>query len=396
MNYYFGDSDYTIHVDDANGNDTNDGKSFANAKKTIAGANGALNAVPNGGIIIIWPGTYTEKVDIATAAKQISIVGTNRYKCKITQSANDTIVLNEGCTLQNLTIEQTGNGKAVDGTSRHNCKFIDCSIFSTGIDALYCVHARNIQVQRCYIKSAYDTLLVGDRYILENCILVTTGLYTGTGRAVALGSSPQYRGVVRNSILVAQPSFENDGPGASLYQTERNLYCIYEGGKVSIRNCILVVEGYKYPFANANSYAKGNSFCIYNTKLTVSDCILFSRTDQNQANTIAYGLYQCDGQMNNSNLEVIGTSASYDFASPSSKTIYLVNTKYKSDQIDVNVTVNAVPAGIAFEKAAKSLINKAIQNKITGAIDYYDDDSQTILFTHMPIDNESNITRTPI
>jgi hypothetical protein len=54
-----------------------------------------------------------------------------------------------------------------------------------------------------------------------------------------------------------------------------------------------------------------------------------------------------------------------------------------------------VPAGMTFEKAAKSLVNKAIQNKNTGAIDYYDDDEQTILFTHTPTDDESTITRTP-
>lgn len=48
-----------------------------------------------------------------------------------------------------------------------------------------------------------------------------------------------------------------------------------------------------------------------------------------------------------------------------------------------------------FEKAAKLLVNKAIQNKTTGKIDYYDDDNQTIILTHTPTDSESTITRTP-
>lgn len=43
----------------------------------------------------------------------------------------------------------------------------------------------------------------------------------------------------------------------------------------------------------------------------------------------------------------------------------------------------------------KILANKAIQNKSTGAIDYYDDDGQTIILTHTPTDDESSITRTP-
>jgi len=40
-------------------------------------------------------------------------------------------------------------------------------------------------------------------------------------------------------------------------------------------------------------------------------------------------------------------------------------------------------------------INKAIQNKNTGAIDYYDDDGQSVLLTHTPVDNEASIVRTP-
>lgn len=68
-------------------------------------------------------------------------------------------------------------------------------------------------------------------------------------------------------------------------------------------------------------------------------------------------------------------------------------------------TVNAVLAmfsienrfagSLLFKKAAKLLVNKAIQNKSTGAINYYDDDGETIILTHTPTDGESTITRTP-
>jgi len=43
----------------------------------------------------------------------------------------------------------------------------------------------------------------------------------------------------------------------------------------------------------------------------------------------------------------------------------------------------------------KILANKAVQNKLTGAIDYYDDDGQTVILTHIPTEDESSITRTP-
>jgi len=56
---------------------------------------------------------------------------------------------------------------------------------------------------------------------------------------------------------------------------------------------------------------------------------------------------------------------------------------------------NRLPGSSLFQKAAKSLINKAVQTKATGAIDYYDDDGETVLLTHTPTDAESTITRTP-
>ena len=43
----------------------------------------------------------------------------------------------------------------------------------------------------------------------------------------------------------------------------------------------------------------------------------------------------------------------------------------------------------------KLLANKAVQNKSTGQIKYYDDDGMTVLLTETPTDAEAIITRTP-
>ncbi len=40
--------------------------------------------------------------------------------------------------------------------------------------------------------------------------------------------------------------------------------------------------------------------------------------------------------------------------------------------------------------AVKILANKAVQDKITGAIEYYDDDGQTVLLTLAPYDEEDD------
>ncbi|MBA7624633.1 hypothetical protein ES703_32044 [subsurface metagenome] len=62
---------------------------------------------------------------------------------------------------------------------------------------------------------------------------------------------------------------------------------------------------------------------------------------------------------------------------------------------DLTAIVQGAIENNSLDKAAKSLVNKAIQNKATGAIDYYDDDGETIILTHTPSDEESAITRMP-
>jgi hypothetical protein len=45
--------------------------------------------------------------------------------------------------------------------------------------------------------------------------------------------------------------------------------------------------------------------------------------------------------------------------------------------------------------AEKLLANKAVQDKPSGQIKYYDDDEQTVLLKHTPTDAAATITRTP-
>jgi hypothetical protein len=52
-------------------------------------------------------------------------------------------------------------------------------------------------------------------------------------------------------------------------------------------------------------------------------------------------------------------------------------------------------SGVGKVTCDKLLANKAVQNKATGEIKYYDDDGQTILLTHTPADTAATITRTP-
>lgn len=61
----------------------------------------------------------------------------------------------------------------------------------------------------------------------------------------------------------------------------------------------------------------------------------------------------------------------------------------------VNMQVDLALTGVNLDKAAKVLVNKAVQDKLTGAITYYEDDGATAFLTHTPDDQEAAITRTP-
>ena len=52
-------------------------------------------------------------------------------------------------------------------------------------------------------------------------------------------------------------------------------------------------------------------------------------------------------------------------------------------------------SGTGTVTADKLLANKAVQNKPSGQIKYYDDDGQSVLLTHTPTDAAETITRTP-
>ncbi len=56
---------------------------------------------------------------------------------------------------------------------------------------------------------------------------------------------------------------------------------------------------------------------------------------------------------------------------------------------------NRLAGSELFRRAAKSLVNKAVQTKATGVIEYYDDDGETVILTHTPADEETSITRMP-
>lgn len=80
--------------------------------------------------------------------------------------------------------------------------------------------------------------------------------------------------------------------------------------------------------------------------------------------------------------------------------VYVVDQSSPKTWLDTTIVIETYGDASAqhpfdIEKATKVLVNKAVQTKHTGIIEYYDDDGQTVILTHTPTDEESTITRTP-
>ena len=173
------------------GNDANTGHAstypinLANDAKLTIGAAAALAAA--GDTILIWPGTYSELLDLATTGlnKALSIVGINRHKTIITYPSGyaSTVRLGSFCTLKNITVTCVDPNKAVDsGSGITNILIEDCNIVGI-IEGLDLYGASNVFIFNCYVEGTYDGFYFGlvKNLIAEKCIFKTTGAYVGAG-----------------------------------------------------------------------------------------------------------------------------------------------------------------------------------------------------------------------
>ncbi len=402
MNNWFGDSAHVLHVAKT-GNDANAGHAqgypvdFANDAKLTLGS--AISAAASGDIIIIWPGTYAEFVDLDNAAKQLHLIGTHRHLCKITgvDDDNEPVVHNyEGCILESLTIENGESGEAcVYGVLCDDTKYLNCTIIDTvGIDTLIGDSSKRMVVRDCYLYSVYHNLRVGDGAHIENCTLITVTDGAVDGWCIGAGGPDVI--IVRNTYMIVQPSYGKAPPKSPpLYEATGDQICISSAGRVMLENCILVADAYKPLTAHADSYCSGTPYCIYNLPggLTAVNCLFKSWADQNQA-ADAVGIYNANTSLLNCALDMncSGSGSIKYFDAASAKVIHCMNTRYDPSEIGANIKVEL---GRNMELAMKMLVNKAVQTKATGVVQHYDDDGSTVILTHTPTDAAADITRTP-
>ncbi len=207
---YINDSSRVWHVAKV-GNDANSGHAgqypvnLANDAKLTIGA--AVSAAASGDTIIIWPGDYAENVTFGS--KTLTMVGTNRKKCRIIPATGYGVVCNgaDGCHFKNLTISATdaaSYGIGLDARYKNGTIVENCDIFGA-FDAIILNESSDILLKNSLFQGKYDGGN-GDRVnriIAIDCIFRTDGTFgTSTpARGMYLAGS---RGVFKNCIFWAE------------------------------------------------------------------------------------------------------------------------------------------------------------------------------------------------
>lgn len=364
---YLNDSSRIWHVAKA-GSDSNGGHAqqypvslASDAKLTISAA---VSAAASGDTIVIWPGDYAENVN--AAGKALTFIGAHRNKSRIIPASGDGLTLVNDCVARNLAVEALAtNAKGLVCFQKENIVIEDCDIYG-GYDGLYANSAKHLFLRNSRIRGKYDGGNTGsaEGLVAENCIFAGLGTYGTTTDCRALYGVG--KGIFLNCIFFAE---RND-------ISSNSVFAVYlsSNARAAFSNCTFEVtagSNHTGMVGGVYVYSSGSAACLKN-------CSVHS-VSSGSPSAGPFDLWQTAGG------RILVSGSSYETAQG---TIIQGGSGW-SDGIKGELT------GLGLDKAAKMMVNKAVQNKLTGAIEYYDDDGQTVVLTHTPEEGESSITRMP-
>jgi hypothetical protein len=378
---YVNDSSRVWHVA-KNGNNSNSGHAgqypvnLANDAKLTIGA--AVSAAADGDTIIIWPGTYDEAIDIDAANKALTIMGTNREKCIIYNQTNggNGIKLEDGCELRNISV-WSGTGDSVGGISAtyKNRIIIDnvyarCNSIAGNTDGAKFNGSKDLRVSNSIFTCGFDGCVISslERATFDNCVFITTGEYASGSVRGLLAGVTIYDVMFRNCAFYATRSADID-------------YAVFGAA----------IQG-PATFIGCTFYAKTSGNCNANATALSANNGSFIGCGFYASATAGSSAYDIEGTNNYPVLAGCSFTSSMPVINGSCKIIDRKLSLDFSGRVDVGA-IKGVD-GDALIRAIKLLKNKAVQDKLTGAIRYYDDDGQTVILTHTPSEDESSMTRT--
>jgi len=363
------DSSHVWHVAKS-GDDSNSGHAgqypvdLVNDAKLTIGA--AVSAAGDGDTVVIWPGDYTENVNFGT--KALTLVGTGRYRSRIIPASGSGVVVGDNSVLLGLSVEALAPGaKAVDASDKTNVVIEGCDFYG-GYHGLYAYGASHLFLRDCGIRGKYNgcSLSSAEQVVVADCVFVAYGTYSSSMDCRALFGAGA--GVYTDCVFKAERNDTSDRANGAVYCAS--------GSLVVFRGCILE--------ATAGAGHTGQAYGILvsgsGAAVVLEGCAITSSSAN--AGSGPYDLWQVDGRL-------VVCGCAYETSSGS------IEQAGSGWAEAVKAEADAALRSLRVDRAAKVLVNKAVQNKLSGAISYYDDDGQTVFMTHTPSEAETTITRTP-
>jgi hypothetical protein len=342
---------------------------LANDSKLTVGA--AVSAAADGDMIVIWPGDYNEAVD--ASAKALIFAGTSRHKSRIRKTTAGTVLkIGSNSVVRNLSVETTSTSIALDGQGKSNIVIEACDLVGS-YDGLNIYNANHVLIRDCFASGKYDGANFGsvDNLVCERSIFVSDGTY-GTSTP-SRGAHVDGRAIFRDCVFAAS---RNDASTWPTYGLECN-NAVAGGCLVTLVNCILRASAGASDTGETAALKAGSG-----SRVAASNCAFYAAgTGGGTAADI----------INNSGASVVVAACAYGATAGTIKVLDAFSPVDSSGRVDIGRIKGTDAASL--EKAAKMLTNKATQDKLTGAITYFDDDGETALLTHTPVESESSLTR---
>ena len=235
-----------LHVSKA-GNDANTGIATtypidlsADSKLTFASALAAAGA---GDTIVVWPGTYAEKLDI-TKDLTVDGFGLDKTIFSVASGAGGSVhfssvsnfeVRGVSCITSDTGSDALGFDVGNSGSTMVRGLLEDCYL-EGDFDGIHCKSANNITLRRVHGKGKFDGIQTGsgENRLIEDCVAETDGTNTTTGRVNAFVNASARNVIVRNLICKARrASATNDRDVAG---------CDIRGENVVIDGLVLDVD----------------------------------------------------------------------------------------------------------------------------------------------------------
>ncbi len=227
--------------------------------------------------------------------------------------------------------------------------------------------------------------------LMDNCFIEATGEVAGSEIICMTYGASGLGAIIRNTGII----------GKTTVASCTNLIGLKCGAaQIMFENCSFNLNAAQTPTGYVAAISNATSPPTAYPRILMKNCNVYV----NSGIAATYGIYLTKGEAYITDSLIMTPAAGNSLKQVDPGILQVAGCRY--DETTVSGSIIITPSNVdkfngseddvlRLNKATKLLTNKAIQNKSSGIIDYYDDDGETVILTHTPADGESTIERTP-